>query len=84
MNHINCEYVGWMCAYYRRHILRIPQSRVALETGYSRSNISAFENGRTDNTTIFMWYIKNGIFEWIPPKKWNNKNIKSMIGGYNE
>lgn len=37
------------------------QSDVAKETGYSVDNISKFENGKTNNLKIFMWYLRKGF-----------------------
>ena len=37
------------------------QSHVADETGYTTENISAFENGRNDNSRILLWYIAHGM-----------------------
>lgn len=45
------------------------QIDVANETGYSLENISAFENGRNDNSRILLWYLAYGM------------NVNELIGG---
>lgn len=50
-----------LCKNYRMNILKMTQSDVAKELGYTRTNISEFENGRNRNFTIFLWYIKKGL-----------------------
>lgn len=67
--------LGRMCAEYRKQI-GVTQSEVAREVGCSRSNISAFEHGRTDSALIFLWYIKAGCFGWRPMSAWG-KNGKA-------
>ena len=52
--------IGQACKAYRED-LGIKQSQVAKETGYSEQNISSFENGRTNNMIIFLWYLHQGI-----------------------
>lgn len=37
------------------------QSEVAEEIGYSVGNVSAFEQGRNDSISIFMWYLDRGF-----------------------
>ena len=49
-----------MCKATREN-LGIKQTQVAIETGYSEQNISSFENGRTNNMIIFLWYIQHGL-----------------------
>lgn len=61
--------IGRKCAAFRR-MLGITQEQVARDVGCSRSNISAFERGRTDSATIFLWYIKAGLFHWKPADRW--------------
>ena len=54
------------------------QTDVAADTGYHFGNVSAFENGRNDNTRIFLWYLQHGmtldeilgITEWEPPARY--------------
>ena len=52
--------IGRLCANYRKKINE-KQQTVALETGYSIENVSAFENGRNNNAKIYNWYIKRGF-----------------------
>lgn len=52
--------LGIQCKRLRR-TLDIKQSQVAIETGYSQKSISAFENGRTNNALILLWYINHGL-----------------------
>lgn len=40
------------------------QQQVADALNYSQENISSFENGRNSNNRIFLWYIKQGLFEF--------------------
>lgn len=37
------------------------QIDVAIDTGYSVENISAFETGRNDNARILLWYFSHGM-----------------------
>lgn len=37
------------------------QYHVAIDTGYTTENISAFETGRNDNSRILLWYILHGM-----------------------
>lgn len=52
--------LGGQCKRLRR-TLDIKQTQVAIETGYSQKSISAFENGRTNNALILLWYINHGL-----------------------
>lgn len=52
--------VGVQCKRLRR-TLDIKQTQVAIETGYSLKTISAFENGRTNNALILLWYLNHGL-----------------------
>ena len=53
-----------VCRTYRQNVLKVTQEQVANDLEYSQENISAFENGRNCNSTIFMWYVKNGILNY--------------------
>lgn len=37
------------------------QEQVAVELGYTKENVSAFECGRNNNCRILMWYINRGL-----------------------
>lgn len=50
-----------LCKEYRINILGMTQADVANELGYTRTNISEFENGRNRNFAIFLWYIGKGL-----------------------
>lgn len=52
--------LGEHCKRLRR-TLDIKQMQVAIETGYSLKNISAFENGGNNNALILLWYINHGL-----------------------
>lgn len=52
--------IGKKCANFRRSI-GYSQKQVADELGYSRTNISMFENGKNYNMTILLWYLKRGL-----------------------
>ena len=75
MRDISDSYIGAMCAEYRRYILHKPQRMVAKDVGVSRELVSAFETGRQPNSRIFLYYIKMGIFDWVPIEKWNGWNL---------
>lgn len=64
------EYIGAMCANFRKYQLNINQETVAAESGYSREAVSKFERGTQPNSKIFFWYIKKGIFDWLPIDEW--------------
>lgn len=52
--------IGRKCANFRRSI-GYSQQQVAEELGYTRSNISMFENGKNYNMVILLWYLKRGL-----------------------
>lgn len=52
--------IGRKCANFRR-LIGYSQQQVADELGYSRTNISMFENGRNYNMVILLWYLKRGL-----------------------
>lgn len=52
--------IGRKCANFRRSI-GYSQQKVADELGYSRTNISMFENGKNYNMNILLWYLKRGL-----------------------
>ena len=52
--------IGRKCANFIRSI-GYYQQHVAKELGYSRTNISMFENGKNYNMTILLWYLKRGL-----------------------
>lgn len=68
---ISAGYLGAMCGEYRRMVLGISQQEIANQMDVSRELVSKFERGRICNGTVFMWYIKNGIFDWVPVERWN-------------
>lgn len=56
--------LGAKCAEFRRS-KGYTQMQVAYQTGYTDSNISAFEQGRTNNLFIFFWYLSQGMqIDW--------------------
>ena len=66
------EYIGAMCHEFRRIKCKgITQQDVADAVGYSRESVNKFESGGNGNCAIFMWYIKNGLFDWVPIQNWN-------------
>lgn len=75
MEHVTNEYIGAMCANFRKYELGMTQERVAKETNYSRELVSKFERGTLPNSRVFLWYIKMGIFDWIPVDNWNGWNF---------
>lgn len=70
-NEITPSYIGGMCATYRRYFTYKSQDDVAYEVGCSRESVSKFERGRVCNAIIFLWYIRQGIFNWLPAEKWD-------------
>ena len=52
--------IGKKCANFRR-LIGYSQQQVANELGYSRTNISMFENGKNYNMIILFWYLKRGL-----------------------
>ncbi len=52
--------IGKKCANFRR-LIGYSQQQVANELGYSRTNISMFENDKNYNMTILLWYLKRGL-----------------------
>lgn len=74
-NEITPNYIGAMCANYRRYYTEFSQQEVADDIGCSREAVSKFERGRVCNGVIFLWYIKQGVFNWVPVDKWNGWNM---------
>ena len=60
MNDMRLQIIGKLCQNYRKK-LNVKQIEVALETGYSLENVSAFENGRNNNANIYNWYVQKGF-----------------------
>lgn len=52
--------IGAMCAEFRKTI-DVKQGEIASELNVSVETISAFENGRTNNARVLMWYIEHGM-----------------------
>ena len=73
-NNVNASYIGAMCSNFRRYFTTKSQDDVANEIGCSREAVSKFERGRVCNGVVFMWYIKNGVFTWLPVDKWDGWN----------
>lgn len=68
---ISAGYIGAMCHEYRRYYLKgITQLDIAKDCNMSREAVSKFERGTSPNAIIFLWYIKHGIFDWVPVEKW--------------
>lgn len=57
---ITLKDVGKRCKDFRvsQGLLQVD---VAIDTGYSSENISAFECGRNDNLLILLWYFEHGM-----------------------
>lgn len=71
MQGISNEYIGAVCHEFRRYQCKgVTQTDVAHDCGLSREAVSRFERGSLPNSLIFMWYIKHGIFDWLPIDKW--------------
>lgn len=60
MNTLTLSYLGKRCQKYRKKI-GYYQRQIASDTGYSIESISAFENGRSDNARILLWYFQHGL-----------------------
>lgn len=60
MIHLSNKEIGQMCKAFRQS-MEVKQSDVAKDTGYSLESISSFENGRTNNMQIFVWYVLHGF-----------------------
>lgn len=58
---MNMLMLGHKCALYRKKILKCTQMDVAKETGFTVSNVSAFETGRNDSSLILIWYLMHGL-----------------------
>lgn len=52
--------MGTKCAEFRKTI-DVKQSEIASDLNVSVETISAFENGRTNNARVLMWYIEHGM-----------------------
>lgn len=52
--------VGAICKKFRENMGCL-QSDVAIETCYSKENVSSFETGRNDNYRILLWYLSHGL-----------------------
>ena len=58
---LNMLVVGRRCGLYRKLVLKCRQVDVANETGFTVSNVSAFETGRNDSSLILLWYLSHGL-----------------------
>lgn len=63
-------YIGAMCSNFRKYKLNQSQQNVADECGVSRELVSKFERGALPNSLVFLYYIKMGIFDWLPIEHW--------------
>ena len=70
MEGITNDYIGAMCAQFRKRNLKLTQNDVANECYVSRELVSKFERGSLPNSLVFLWYIKMGIFDWVPAERW--------------
>lgn len=70
-NEVTPSYLGAMCAQFRRMYTSYTQEQAADEIGCSREVVCKFERGRSCNAIVFLWYIKQGLFEWCPAERWN-------------
>lgn len=61
MENKRLEYIGKLCAEYRKEYLKLKQSDVAVDVGCSKENIAAFEQGRNNSARILLWYIGKGL-----------------------
>lgn len=68
---VSNNYIGAMCREFRECYTDCTQSDVARECGISREMVSKFERGIRPNTIAFLWYIRKGIFDWVPVVRWN-------------
>lgn len=71
---VDASYIGAMCSNFRRYFTSKSQEDVAYEIGCSRESVSKFERGKVCNAIVFMWYIRKGIFNWLPVEKWDGWN----------
>lgn len=67
---ITKDYVGAMCREFRRLVLKKNQTEVANEIGCCRATVNRFENGNNTSYECFFYYIRQGLFDWIPADKW--------------
>lgn len=67
---VSNNYIGAMCANYRKYELKQSQQQVADICGVSRELVSKFERGSLPNSFVFLYYIKMGIFNWCPVERW--------------
>lgn len=44
-----------------RHEMGYTQAQVASELGYSQTNISEFESGRSSSFRVLLWYLGKGL-----------------------
>ena len=71
MRGISLEFIGAMCSNFRKYKLAITQQKVADNCSVSRELVSKFEGGKLSNSVIFLYYIKCGLFDWMPIENWN-------------
>lgn len=55
----------WLCAFYRREVLRLSQCEVEYLTGVKKPNISNFELGRKNSNKIIQAYKDMGLDIWL-------------------
>lgn len=56
--------IGQTCKEYRIR-MGYSQKTVAIDTGYTQSNVVSFEQGNNNNARIFLWYIKKGLLRYL-------------------
>ena len=74
MNGITSDYIGAMCADFRKYKLKQTQKEVAKTCDVSREAVSKFERGKLGNSCVFFYYIKMGLLDWCPIDRWNGWN----------
>lgn len=67
---ISNDYIGAMCSNFRRYELGLTQQEVADTCRVSRELVSKFERGSIPNSLVFFYYIKMGLFDWVPIDRW--------------
>ena len=60
------NHIAQMCKEWRI-IHEYPQKQICVDTGYSPSVVSRFENGEVNNAIIFAWYVEHG-FDYLERK----------------
>ncbi len=63
---INRDNIGAVCCVYRQAILNEPANSFADRHDVSKGAVSYFERGMTESLPVFLAYLQDGLFDYLP------------------